>query len=159
MDTDTAFRPDRGWIPYQRATGVVTTAGLGLPLLVVALVLWMDGELGRRALAVVLALAVVVWAIRAVIWPPLLWRATRYRLGEDVLEVRSGVLWRSVTTVPLLRIQHIDVLNGPLQRTFGIATLLVHTPGTRYAVVPLPGLAQARAEALRDRLLPRHEHA
>ena len=51
---------------------------------------------------------------------------------------------------PLVRVQHIDVTRGPLEKMFGVATLVVHTAGTHNSVVTLPGLAPDRAGQIRD---------
>ena len=56
------------------------------------------------------------------------------------------------TVVPFGRVQHIDVAQGPIERSFGLATLILHTAGTRGASVPLPGLLFDEAERMRDRI-------
>lgn len=80
------------------------------------------------------------------------YRAWGYREEEDELHVRSGLFTRVRTVVPFGRVQHIDVAHGPIERRFGLATLILHTAGTRGAAVPLPGLLHADAEAMRDRI-------
>jgi hypothetical protein len=74
-------------------------------------------------------------------------------LTADLLEIRRGVWWRSVVTVPLSRVQHTDVNQGPLQRRFDLSTLVVHTAGTQHATVKLEGLGKEVAESVRDELL------
>ena len=81
------------------------------------------------------------------------WRRTGWRLDEDGLAIRRGLLWRSETVVPRSRVQHVDIGHGPIDRLFGLATLKVHTAGTRLSSVALAGMAQADAEALRDALV------
>lgn len=80
------------------------------------------------------------------------YRRWGYKEGEDELEIRHGMLIRVRTIVPFGRVQHIDVAQGPIQRPFGLATLILHTAGTQGAAVPLPGLLHADAEAMRDRI-------
>lgn len=80
------------------------------------------------------------------------YRAWSYREDEDELQVRSGLLFRLHRIVPFGRVQHIDIAQGPIERAFGVATLILHTAGTRGSSVPLPGLARAEAEAMRDRI-------
>ena len=79
-------------------------------------------------------------------------RAWAWREDEDELHIRSGVLFRRLTVVPFGRVQHIDIAQGPIERSHGLATLILHTAGTRGAAVPLPGLARDLAEAMRDRI-------
>jgi membrane protein YdbS with pleckstrin-like domain len=88
----------------------------------------------------------------AVVVPRRRYRRWGYREGEDELEIRRGMLIRVRTIVPFGRVQHIDVAQGPVQRPFGLATLILHTAGTQGADVPLPGLLHADAEAMRDRI-------
>ena len=80
------------------------------------------------------------------------YRAWGYREDEDELHVRSGMLFRLHTIVPFGRVQHIDIAQGPVERSFGVATLILHTAGTRASSVPLPGLRRDQAEAMRDRI-------
>ena len=75
-----------------------------------------------------------------------------YRMEEDELAVRHGLLLRSLTLVPFGRVQHIDLAQGPVERAYGLATLVLNTAGTRGAAVRLPGLAQADAEEMRDHI-------
>lgn len=88
--------------------------------------------------------------LTVVILPGRIYRRWGYDMGEEQLRVLRGFLWRTDTIVPFNRIQHIDVAQGPLQRMFGLSTLIVHTAGTHNSIVTLPGLATADAEMMRD---------
>lgn len=83
--------------------------------------------------------------------------ARRFRcwLLHDGLLVARGVWWRSETFVPLARIQHTDVGQGPVARHYGIATLKVFTAGTVAGEVEVGGLGREDAVRLRDELLGR----
>jgi uncharacterized protein len=73
-----------------------------------------------------------------------------YAMGADQLRIVSGYLFHSDTVVPFGRIQHIDVSQGPLQRSHGLATLTVHTAGNHNSSVSLPGLTHEDAIAMRE---------
>ena len=79
--------------------------------------------------------------------------AWRYALAPDDLSVEHGVFWRLARTVPRVRIQHVDVHSGPLDRAYGLAQVSIYTAGSEGAVETIPGLAPETAEALRDALL------
>jgi membrane protein YdbS with pleckstrin-like domain len=97
--------------------------------------------------------SVVLLAVLALILlPRRRWRAWGYREEEDELHVRHGLLVRYRTVVPFGRVQHIDVAQGPVERRFGLATLILHTAGTRASSIPLPGLPHPEAEQMRDRI-------
>ena len=48
------------------------------------------------------------------------------------------------------RVQHIDVTRGPLERYFGLATLVLHTAGTHNASIRISGLGEDDALAMRE---------
>lgn len=73
-----------------------------------------------------------------------------YRLTDSLLQVVRGWLFHVDTVVPFIRVQHIDVRRGPLDKMFGTSTLVVHTAGTHNSVVTVPGLAPGRAAEIRD---------
>lgn len=94
--------------------------------------------------------AVLIALMLIFILPHRIYRRWGYDMGIEQLRVLRGFLWRTDTIVPFNRIQHIDVAQGPLQRYFGLSTLIVHTAGTHNSIVALPGLATPDAEEMRE---------
>jgi len=86
------------------------------------------------------------------VFPDRRYRRLGYALHPNLLQVVRGWLFHTDTIVPLVRVQHIDVTRGPLDKAFGTATLVVHTAGTHNSVVVLPGLAPERAADIRDEI-------
>ena len=86
-------------------------------------------------------------------WPVVEHRHSSYRVDEESIEIRRGVYWRHVIDVPRNRVQHTDVSQGPLERHFGLGTLVMFTAGTEHARVTLGGLDHALAIRIRDHLL------
>jgi membrane protein YdbS with pleckstrin-like domain len=87
--------------------------------------------------------------------PAVRYRSTWVRLDDDGLEYEHGWLWRHHISVPRSRIQHTDVTQGPYERRFGLATLVVYTAGTENASITIEGLSHETALAFRDALLAR----
>lgn len=108
------------------------------------------GAMALVWLAATLALAGWLWH-----WASKSYAYACYRLDADTLEIRHGVIWRRVINVPRSRVQHTDVAQGPVERSYGLSTLIVHTAGSEHARVALSGLSREDALALRDQLLPR----
>jgi len=99
----------------------------------------------------VLPLVLLVFGVLVVvIAPQRIYRRLRYRLTGQLLEVVRGWLFHVDTIVPLVRVQHLDVVRGPLDKMFGTASLVVHTAGTHNSTVTVPGLAPERAAEIRD---------
>ena len=126
---------------------------LAIPPFVIALVWEVIGFLPPGAAIVPVVLLIAWFVIRV----PLRRHAARgFDMGADRLRVVRGLMWRKDTVVPFVRIQHIDVERGPIERYYGLATLVLHTAGTHNASVSLPGLAEedalAMREAIRDKI-------
>jgi uncharacterized protein len=151
-------RLDPRVIPFDRLVGWITTLVLGAFLLLGLLVTWASGGLaGWTSLAAGPAWSIFVAGLawHSYRWPELSYARTSYILNTDGLEIRAGVFWRRIINVPRSRVQHIDVTQGPMQRSYGLATLVVYTAGTVHSSVPLAGLSHETALAVRDLLLPK----
>lgn len=123
--------------------GLVFSGGVGLGL----------GWVGGPVLGGVAGGALLVsQVLLALIWPPIQHRAFRFTLREADLLVEQGVIFRSWTSVPYRRIQHVDTRQGPVERLFGLSRLLVFTASGPVADGSIPGLDEARATELRDLL-------
>ncbi|MBU2666301.1 PH domain-containing protein [Actinoplanes bogorensis] len=107
------------------------------------------------ALAWVLPGAVVVIAAGAgAAW--LDWRFTRYQVGAERVEVRSGVLIRNRRSLQRDRIRTVDVTADPLQRVFGVVTVRIGTgEHSKGGTVQLRPVARATGDELRRVLLAR----
>lgn len=75
-----------------------------------------------------------------------------YAAEADELHIRKGIFVREHVVLPFGRVQHIDLSQGPVERHYGVATLTLHTAGTRNSAVALPGLAREDAERMRDEI-------
>lgn len=107
--------------------------------------------LSDRLLAGLLPVAFLVIGLSIVaVVPQRVYERLRYRLTGRLLQVMRGWLFHTDTVVPLVRVQHLDVVRGPLDKLFGTASLVVHTAGTLNSTVVLPGLAPERAGEMRD---------
>jgi len=80
------------------------------------------------------------------------YRRWSYEIREDALYLDRGVVTQVRTTVPLVRIQHVDSRRGPVERGVGLASCVVYTAGSRGADVRIPGLTPDGASDLREEL-------
>ncbi len=130
-------------LPLVGAVTLSIAQGLNLPAL-------------PRCVIVGSAILFALWyAVRKLFWPFPSHSRTSYRVDEDGLQIRQGVLWRSHVFVGTARIQHTDVAQGPIQRRFGLGELWVHTAGAAHSRTCLGGIALEEASRLRDLLTDR----
>ena len=76
-----------------------------------------------------------------------------YAVADAGLWIRHGIIWQAIRFVPRARVQHTDVIHGPIDRKLQLAELIVNTAGMQLQHVSIPGLTEACAHALRDKLL------
>jgi hypothetical protein len=144
-------------IPFERMVGWITAASISVPLLLALLIGYWLTSYQRWVYVAPIALwvALTAWLVwLAEVWPARSYEATSYVVDQAGIEIRQGVYWRAIVAVPRSRVQHIDVLQGPLRRRFGLAALVIFTAGTEHSSVRLDNLEHPVALALRDQLLP-----
>ena len=73
--------------------------------------------------------------------------------ARAALVVHQGAWWHKEIWLPVSRLQHLDVVRGPIERAYGLATLALFTAGYHQYCVRLEGLDPERALTLRDTLL------
>lgn len=74
----------------------------------------------------------------------------RYHMDQDHIRIRRGFLFTVDTIVPFVRVQHIDVSQGPIERSLGLSSLSVYTSGVVNLTVTLPGLETNQANIMRE---------
>ena len=104
------------------------------------------GQIGWISLIVVAALVVGVVSFYVS------WRLHTFRVGDDVVEVRSGVLFRTHRRARLDRIQGVSISRPFFARLFGAARLEVSVAG-QDAKVQLAYLGSTQADDLRRDVL------
>lgn len=85
-----------------------------------------------------------------IVAPDRIYRRLGYAIDGRLLRTVRGWLFHTDTVVPFVRVQHIDVTRGPVDKLFGTASLVVHTAGTHNSIVVLPGLSPSRAAEIRE---------
>lgn len=156
--TDVAFAlQGADWKPLSpkliSARRVLLVVQAGILLIVAAAValtpapLWVPAVIAAFALGYML----VVWP-----WIGRIVRSWGYSERDDDLVVGRGILFRRLVVVPYGRLQLVDVTAGPVDRTFGLTTVQLHTAAAT-SDAAIPGLPPDVAAELRDRLAARGE--
>lgn len=123
---------------------------IGVLMIAACLVLWWwQGWWWLGLVAVIPAITVV----QGLLFTPRRVRAIGYLDGEDELIVASGLMFRTVVTVPYGRIQSVKIDEGPVDRSYGLAKISFTTAAD--AGETLPGLPKEEAERLRELLTRR----
>jgi putative membrane protein len=83
------------------------------------------------------------------------WRAARFRIGADALELNQGVLFRQHRSARLDRVQTVEVAQPFVARLVGLARLTLEVAGGSDSNIRLEYLTEAQAQSLRNHLLAR----
>ncbi|MEL7537329.1 MAG: PH domain-containing protein [Pseudomonadota bacterium] len=126
-------------------------AGIGFTILVASGRLPPDRVALASAILVIVFVAMLLHAVLAA-------RRKAYAVRQHDVLFRSGLFFRTVTAVPLNRIQHVELHRGPLERGFKLATLQVFTAGGSGSDLSVPGLNEARGAQLREYILGQIGH-
>jgi membrane protein YdbS with pleckstrin-like domain len=151
---DDASRLDPRSITVGRIGGwifVLVLAAFTLPGLAAALILDPKPGVFVAAAAALMFFSLLGWLVQ--IGPVWRYRHTWYRIDVHGIEIARGRVWQRLITVPHARVQHIDVVRGPFERRFGLATLVIYTAGHANSEVKIEGLSHESALALRERLV------
>ena len=95
----------------------------------------------------------VLLAIPIFIWPHFSIPKQGYAVRERDIIYRHGIFWRTVTTVPFNRIQHVEKSSTPIDRRFKLATLQLFTAGGSAGDLKIHGLPAKIAEKLRSHIV------
>ncbi|HJC28374.1 MAG TPA: PH domain-containing protein [Candidatus Dietzia intestinipullorum] len=103
----------------------------------------------------VFVLVAAIWVVAAiaalVVVPRVRWAIHRWEATDQAIYSRSGLFWEEWRAAPLSRVQTVDKTRGPLQRLFGLATVVVTTASSKGAV-RISALDADAAEEMVDRL-------
>jgi membrane protein YdbS with pleckstrin-like domain len=103
---------------------------------------WIALPLGSMALALV---TTVYFALDA--------RVRAWALREHDLVYRYGLFWRKTVILPFARIQHVEALQGPVERYLDLMRLKCFTAGGLSADLLVRGLDSGSARKVRGFLL------
>lgn len=95
-----------------------------------------SGAAVERLVLAVVAIALLMWWLMI---PLLKWRTTRYELTTRRMRLRTGVVTRTGSDIPLSRITDVSFRKTLLDRLLGCGTLIVESAG-EHAEIVLPQL-------------------
>jgi len=126
--------------------------GMWAPLLAV---LVSGGHSGRQFEALMIGGAAALIGAFALVGPVLHYFSTTFYIEGDALVISSGFVWRKRRTIPLARIQNVNVERTIWHRLLGAASVKVETAAGRRSEGDLAALSLEDANKLQAVLLQR----
>lgn len=84
------------------------------------------------------------------------WQADKHKLfalREHDISYKSGIFFQRMITQPVVRIQHIELKQGPLERKTALARLQLFSAGGAMHTFEIPGLQLEQAQQIRQFVL------
>ncbi len=91
-------------------------------------------------------IAVLRFVYSVIIFPALSYKQWRYEVRETEIELQQGLFIVERTLVPMVRVQHVDISQGPIMKKYGLSSIGISTAAT---VHEIPALENGEAEELR----------
>lgn len=99
-------------------------------------------------IVILIAIGVLILSIFLIwVFPYIRWKRWRYEVREHEIELQHGIFYITRTLVPMVRVQHVDTVQGPLLRKYNLATIQISTAAT---VHEIPAIDVKEAEALQN---------
>ena len=137
----------------KRALGCMYTAAIigaiiGISILVIINVVWLIPNAIEIGTTVSLVLAVLLIA-NAAISPYFRFHRYRYSINDEFIDIYEGYIFVERNIVPLERLHKMQTLQGPIDRMFKVAKVVVTTAG---GDVTLRFLDKEKAEFIAESL-------
>ncbi|XEC92565.1 PH domain-containing protein [Paenibacillus tarimensis] len=138
-------RIDRNALKAWRMSGIISsTVYMLLFAIVLYLTLRFDWPVWIALIAG--AAAAVKSFLEIFLFPKLKYNQWRYEINEHQIELRHGIIFRIRTSIPMVRIQHVDTKQGPIMRRFGLSTVTFSTAAGSHEI---PALTEQAADQAR----------
>ena len=100
---------------------------LALPLEVSTLFLLSDYPI---VWAIATAFILVTLLFLVLVYLPLFYKNFSYKIHDDTLLIKKGVVYRSETKIPRERIQYVAFVATPIERLLRLKTAVIYTAGS-----------------------------
>ncbi|WP_242846001.1 PH domain-containing protein [Clostridium novyi] len=112
-------------------------------------------KLGKYGFVASIIVGVIIFLliVDVLINPIIEYKQWKYIITEDRIEFVHGIYFLTTTIIPMVRIQHIDIEEGPINRMYKLAKITIHTAGGVHKIEGIPKeKAQEISEYIKERI-------
>lgn len=111
------------------------------------MVYFLDDQLVPLYIKMIVGLVIAIYfLVVTAIVPKVRWDILSYEVRDHEIEIQTGLFIVKRTMIPIIRVQHVDVRQGPLIKKKGLANIDITTAATTHTI---PLLHSADADKLR----------
>ena len=112
--------------------GNAILAAVAVAIVAVVLYLWMPDMteyLDKMYILIIVTAGLALFLAYLVIGPIVFYNRYRYKIDDERIDVRRGILIIRRTMVPIERVHQVEVTRGPINNMLGLANVDVTTAG------------------------------
>ena len=84
---------------------------------------------------IIVGIIAIIYAIVIIsVVPNVRWNILSYEVREHEIELQTGLFIVKRTIIPIIRVQHVDVIQGPLIKKKGLANIDITTAATTHTI-------------------------
>jgi membrane protein YdbS with pleckstrin-like domain len=112
---------------------------------------WLGWVIGLPTiLLILLGIIIIALILMSILYlPKLKYQRWRYEIKEVEIELQRGVWVSRRTVVPIVKIQHVDTVQGPLMRKLRLMEVIFYTAA---GPLTIPGLEPDLANSIRNQV-------
>ncbi|HAL09915.1 MAG TPA: hypothetical protein DCO67_08110 [Staphylococcus sp.] len=124
------YRMDKKGTTVERIGSLITISIFTLIFIILLVVfeIWLK-DVSKWFLSIPLALIVFTCIYGMIIQPYYMYRNFRYEIHDDEINIKSGIFMIRETTIPMGRIQNVDLYEGFIMRKYHLANITLSTAG------------------------------
>ncbi|GGI00638.1 PH domain-containing protein [Mammaliicoccus vitulinus] len=124
------YRMDKKGMTVERIGSLITISIFTLIsiILLVVFEIWLK-DVSKWFLSIPLAIIVFTCIYGMIIQPYYMYRNFRYEIHDDEINIKSGIFMIRETTIPMGRIQNVDLYEGFIMRKYHLANITLSTAG------------------------------
>ncbi len=115
-------------------------------------------ELYGKVIEIAVTLFLLYKLIGLIVYPMIEYRQWGYKISEDKVDIQHGIFFVKHTVIPVIRIQHITVSQGPINRQLGLYEVEISLASGSFSIECLSkDVADEIADNLKAKLYNRLE--
>lgn len=98
---------------------------------------------------IAITVSILLFAVFVFIAPSIRMRIFAYEVFEEEIHIRKGFITITYITIPMTKVQHVEVKRGPIMRKYKLASVNIMTASSHQSI---PGLSNENAKQLRQQI-------
>jgi len=100
---------------------------------------------------------IIAWIITVIAFIEIGFKNLSWALREKDIQFKKGWLFQSTHIIPFNKVQHCELVSGPIGRKYGLASIRLNTASSNNIDISIKGLKQETAEQLKAFIMEKME--